>query len=56
MKLSLFDQLEELLLVSIPTPEWGETTQQDVEDDTQSPHVHFDSITCRCDTVGPSCG
>lgn len=47
MELSLFDQLEELLLVSIPTAKWGETTQQDVEDDTQSPHVHFNAITCR---------
>lgn len=47
MKLSLFDQLEELFLVSIPAAEWGETAQQDVEDDTQSPHVHFNTVTCR---------
>lgn len=47
MELSLFDQLEELLLVSIPTAKGGETAQQDVEDDTQSPHVHFNAITCR---------
>lgn len=56
MKLSLFDQLEELLLVSIPTAEWGETTQQDVEDDAQSPHVHFNAITCRNEPAGQSCG
>lgn len=56
MKLALFDQLEELLLVSVPTAERGEAAQQDVEDDTQSPDVHFNTVTCREEPAGQSGG
>lgn len=46
MELSLFYQLEQLLLVPVPTAKGGETTQQDVEDHTQSPYVHSNAVTC----------
>ena len=43
---SLPYELEQLLLVSVLTAERREATEQDVEDDPQSPHVHRQTITC----------
>lgn len=46
MKLRLFNDLEQLFLVPIPTAKGGEPTQQDVEDHAQSPHIYRDTVTC----------
>ena len=64
MEFSLSDQLEQCFLVSVTTPEWRESTEKDVEDDTQSPDIHREAITwsegrrksgidCRTLTVRP---
>lgn len=49
----LLYQLEELLLVSIPAAKWGESTQQNVENNTECPDVHRNPISCQTHLKNP---
>lgn len=40
------DDVKELILVPLRAAEWREATKEDVEDDTCSPHVHLQPVTC----------
>lgn len=44
---SCFNKLKQFCLVSIRTSKWWETTQQNICNDSYSPHVHLQAIACK---------